>query len=459
MTATDDTAADKSELPWHLTGNRAPVFEERTVTELEVTGAIPPELVGRYFRNGANPKVGHSEHWFLGDGMVHGIELSGGRANWYRNRYVKTPMLGLPDSARMEHYLDPETFTFNYDVSTANTHVLGHNGRIFALEEGGFPYELTKDIETVGPCDFDGKLTTAMTAHPKICPETGEMLAFAYSSMPPFLTYHRVDADGNLVQSTEITVTASTMMHDFAVSRHHTVFMDLPMVFDMDLAIQGGMPIRWSDDYPARFGVIPREGADADVQWFDVEPCYVFHTLNAHDEGDEVVVRGCRIKEIWRTTTDIGGGNDDPAGLPMMWEWRFNRVTGAVRERQLDDRNSEFPRVPDALAGLASRYGYVMSDSPDAGGHIFKYDFVNGAERAVHDFPNGHRPGEPVFIPSDSAANEDDGYLMTFVHAEDTDTSYLTILDASDVAAAPLAEVHLPFRVPVGFHGSWIPDA
>ncbi|MEM9133171.1 MAG: carotenoid oxygenase family protein [Actinomycetota bacterium] len=453
MTATDDTGT----LPWHLTGNRAPTFEERTVTELEVKGAIPTELTGRYFRNGANPKVGRSEHWFLGDGMVHGIELAGGKANWYRNRYVRTPMLGRPDSDRMELYLDPETFTFNYDVSTANTHVLGHNGRIFALEEGAFPYELSKELDTIGPCDFDGRLTTAFTAHPKICPETGEMLAFAYSSLPPFLTYHRVDAAGRLVQSTEITVTGSTMMHDFAVSRHHSVFMDLPMIFDMELAMQGGMPIRWSDEYPARFGVMPREGLDADVRWFDVDPCYVFHTLNAHDEGDEVVVRGCRIKELWRSTSDIGGG-DDAAAMPMMWEWRFNLKTGAVREHQLDDRNSEFPRVPDAKAGLDGRYGYAMSDTPSGGGHIFKYDFANGAERSVFDYPRGHRPGEPVFIPAEDGTAEDDGYLMTYVHAEDTDTSYLSIVDASDLTAEPVAEVHLPFRIPVGFHGSWIAD-
>ncbi|MGI9623718.1 MAG: carotenoid oxygenase family protein [Acidimicrobiales bacterium] len=456
MTATEES----TDLPWHLTGNRAPVFDEVTLTELEVKGAIPTDLRGRYFRNGANPQTGHSNHWFLGDGMIHGIELADGKANWYRNRYVRTPMFDNPDKDRMELYLDPETFTFNYNVSVANTHVIGHGGRIFALEEGSFPFELTREADTIGPCDFDGKLTTAMTAHPKMCAETGELLMFGYSSLPPYLVYHRVNAAGELVQSTEITVNGPTMMHDFAVSRNHTVFMDLPMIFDMELAMSGSMPIRWSDDYPSRFGVMPREGQDNDVQWFDIDPCYVFHTLNTHDEGDDVVVRGCRIRELWRDSADIGTGEADPADLPMMWEWRLNRGTGAVSERQLDDRASEFPRVPDALAGFDSRYGYTVSQSLDGGaGEIFKYDMANGASKTVHTFAEGHTPGEPVFVPAENGANEDDGYVMTFVHAEGSDTSYLVILDATDISADPVAEIHLPRRVPAGFHGSWIADS
>jgi carotenoid cleavage dioxygenase len=463
MTATESTTSgpDGSEpKAWHLRENRAPVFDEVTLTDLEVTGSIPTELNGRYLRNGANPQTGESAHWFLGDGMVHGVELSGGKANWYRNRYVRTPLYANPGTDRMDLYLDPETFAFNYDVSTANTHVIGHGGRIFALEEGSFPYELTPGLDTVGACDFDGRLTTAMTAHPKICPETGELLFYGYSSLPPYLVYHRVSAAGELVQSTEITVGGPTMMHDFVVSRNHTIFMDLPAVFDMELAMSGGMPIRWSDDYPARFGVMPREGIDSDVQWFDVEPCYVFHTLNAHDEGDEVVVRGCRIKELWRDGSDIGdpdSASDEDA--PKMWEWRFNRATGSVTERQLDDRSSEFPRVPDALVGKSNRYGYTMSLSFDATrGEIFKYDLADGGSRSTHLFPEGQTSGEPVFVPAEGATSEDDGYLLTFVHDATTDRSHLTILDASAIESDPIAQVHLPRRVPMGFHGSWVAD-
>ena len=293
MTATEipDSGTDEQK-PWHLSGNNAPVFDELTVTSLEVKGSIPSELAGRYFRNGANPQSGISDHWFVGDGMIHGIEIADGKANWYRNRYVRTPMFDNPDKDRMELYLDMETMGFNYEVSVANTSVLGHAGKIYALEEGSFPYELSKEIDTIGCHTYGGKLTTAMTAHPKVCGETGELLMFGYSSLPPYLTYHRISPDGQLVQSEEITVGGPTMMHDFTVTRNHSIFLDLPAIFDMEMAMQGGMPIRWSDDYASRFGVMPRTGSDADVKWFDVNPCYVFHTLNSYEDGDEIVVNG-----------------------------------------------------------------------------------------------------------------------------------------------------------------------
>ncbi len=447
--------ATESEIPSHLQGNGAPVSEELTLTNLDVTGTSPPELDGRYLRNGANPFTGMSDHPFLGDGMIHGVRLRDGNAEWYRNRYVKTPFITDPDRP----VINVDSSLREMDSSKANTHVVGHAGKILALEEGHFPYVLDGDLNTVGPTDYDGELTGPFTAHPKICPETGELLLFGYSSLPPYLVYHRVDASGALVQSTEITVNGPTMMHDFAVSRNHSIFMDLPMIFDMELAMSGGMPIRWSDDYPARFGVMPRTGEDADVQWFDIDPCYIFHTLNAHDDGDDVVLQALRIRELWRQNAEIGSGDSDPADLPMMWEWRLNRSTGKVTERQLDDRSSEFPRVPDAKAGFEAQYGYTMSQTPDgAAGEIFKYDFGNDAARSVHTFPVGHTPGEPVFVPADGATNEDDGYLMTYVHQADTDTSYLVVLDATDMPADPVAEVHLPTRVPAGFHGSWVAD-
>ena len=466
MTATEipDSGTDEQK-PWHLSGNNAPVFDELTVTSLEVKGSIPSELAGRYFRNGANPQSGISDHWFVGDGMIHGIEIADGKANWYRNRYVRTPMFDNPDKDRMELYLDMETMGFNYEVSVANTSVLGHAGKIYALEEGSFPYELSKEVDTIGCHTYGGKLTTAMTAHPKVCGETGELLMFGYSSLPPYLTYHRISPDGQLVQSEEITVGGPTMMHDFTVTRNHSIFLDLPAIFDMEMAMQGGMPIRWSDDYASRFGVMPRAGSDADVKWFDVNPCYVFHTLNSYEDGDEIVVNGCRLREIWRDSSEIAVNDaPDPADSPMMWEWRLNMKTGTVSESQIDDRGSEFPKLPDSLVGLQNRYGYCLSmgdggiSGVSEGGATVKYDLANGGTSELHNFPKSHFPGEPSFVPAEGAKNEDDGYLMTYVYAGDTDTSYLAILDASNIASDPLAEIHVPKRVPTGFHGTWIAD-
>jgi carotenoid cleavage dioxygenase-like enzyme len=458
-----DPRGQGPDAPWHLIGSRKPVFEESTVTDLEVKGEIPRDLNGRYFRNTANPQTGYTEHWFIGDGMIHGVELRDGKASWYRNRWVRTPMYDHPGVDRLTLALDPEKFTFDFAVSAANTHIVGHGGRILALEEGSFPYELTKELDTVGPCTFDGKLSGPFTAHPKFCPDTGEMLGFGYSPIPPYLTYYRVSPEGKISQATEITVTGPTMMHDFAATRDHAIFMDLPAVFDMELAMKGGMPIRWSDDYPARFGVMPREGADADVKWFDVNPCYCFHTLNAYSEGDEVVVFGMRIPEIWRDTSAMDmSATPPPEDQPRLHEWRLNMTSGAVKERYLDDEPSEFPRIPNAMQGHPMRYGYSlgMGDPSGAGmgGKINKYDLGNGATRESHKFPVGHEPGETVFVAREGGKDEDDGYLMTFVWQPETDTSYMVILDAKNVAAEPLAEIHVPRRIVSGFHSSWIPD-
>ena len=120
--------------PFWLTGNFVPTFDEVTETSLEVTGAIPKELNGRYLRNGANPQSGESAHWFLGNGMIHGVELEGGKANWYRNRYVRTPIFEQPDA-------DPMASMGDLSYSLANTHIVGHAGKILALEEGHWPFE------------------------------------------------------------------------------------------------------------------------------------------------------------------------------------------------------------------------------------------------------------------------------------------------------------------------------
>ena len=179
MTDLDERQSEST--PWFLAGNYAPVQNELTEFDLPVTGAIPSSLSGRYLRNGSNPKSGTAGHWFFGDGMVHGLRLEGGKAAWYRNRYVQTTKFANDLGAT-----DPETM-MDPTASAANTHVLAHAGRIWALEEGHLPYELSPELETLGCDNFDGQLTTACTAHPQLCPETGELHFFGSSPVPPFL--------------------------------------------------------------------------------------------------------------------------------------------------------------------------------------------------------------------------------------------------------------------------------
>jgi carotenoid cleavage dioxygenase len=443
-------SSESEKIPWHLSGNYAPVPDERADFDLAVTGAIPPEIQGLYVRNGSNPKHGASEHWFFGDGMVHGVRLEGGRAAWYRNRWVQTTKLDSAKSA-----MDP-SIILDRTASAANTHVIGHAGRILALEEGHFPYELTPDLETVGCRDYDGKLQTAFTAHPKLCPETGELHFFGYAPVPPYLVYHVLDARGELVHSAEIEVPGPTMMHDFMITRQHAIFMDLPVVFDFEKLASGAPPIAWSDTYGARIGILPRFGANDDVRWFEVEPCYVFHPMNAWVEGSRVVCDVGRHESMWRESM-----NDFPPSY--LHRWTFDLETGGVKEHPLDDRSHAFPRVDERRVGLPYRYGWCVAQRPgsDGGfgspGVLVKYDLETGGAE-VHDFGATGHPDEFVFVPSGDASGEDEGYAMGYVYDEARDASDLVILDARHPAGDPVASVHLPRRVPHGFHGSWIGD-
>jgi carotenoid cleavage dioxygenase len=439
----------------HLAGNYAPVNAEYTAYDLPVTGSIPDRLTGWYLRNGPNPQDAASGHWFFGDGMIHGVRLDRGCATSYRNRWVRTKT--FTDDVPVRDGQGNADLTAGH----ANTHVVRHAGRTLALVESSFPHLMhlsggdplaagACDLDSAGPYDFGGKLTTAMTAHPKTCAGTGEMHFFGYGSKEPYLTYHRADADGDLVISRPVDVPGPTMMHDFNLTASHVVFMDLPVVFDLEMAKSGSMPYRWDDGYGARLGVLRRDDPYGKVRWFDIDPCYVFHPLNAHDDGDRIVVYVMRYPELWRP-----GAESRPATL---WRWTLDLATEDVREEQVDDRPAEFPRVDDRLVGLDSRFGHVTATDheEEARGALLRYDLRTGAVTA-HDFGAGRFPAEASFAPADDAPGGP-GWLLTYVYDAATDRSDLVILDADDLTAPPVATVHLPARVPYGFHGNWLAD-
>jgi carotenoid cleavage dioxygenase len=436
--------------PFHLKGNFAPITEETSAFNLEVEGALPPELRGLYLRNGPNPRSGTSRHWFLGDGMVHGVALADGKARWYRNRWVRTrPYLEGDESAVL---VGPDG-SVDRTVAKANTNVVGHAGRILALVESSLPTEMTRNLETVGTYDFGGKLTTAMTAHPKLCPSTGEMHFFGYGFAPPFLTYHCANAGGELIRSQVIEVPGPTMMHDFAITEHHVIFMDLPVVFDAKRAMQGTMPYAWSDDYGARLGIMPRGEDGARVRWFAIDPCYVFHPLNAFAQGDEVVLEVARYREIWR---------ESPMDFDRacLHRFRVDLVSGEVREEGLDDRAIEFPRVDPRREGRSHRFGYAVGFdllTSQSDGALLQYDLATGGTK-THRFGPGCTPGEGVFVPASAKASEEEGWVISFVYDQGRGGSALVVLDATHFEAPPVATVPLPQRVPFGFHGNWIPD-
>ncbi|WP_438043433.1 carotenoid oxygenase family protein [Sorangium sp. So ce128] len=408
-------------VPFHLAGAFAPVHEERTDVELEVIGEIPADLRGTYVRNGPNPRTGRSPAWFAGEGMLHGVRLEGGRARWYRNRWIA-------------------------GACPPNTSVVRHAGRILALVETRSPVEVTAELETVGPYDFGGALGGAMTAHPKICPRTGELLFFSNGPSRPHLTYYRADAAGRVVHRAAIEVPAMTFMHDFAITERYVIFYVLPVLLG---DVRSPVPIRWDDDFPARFGVLPRDGGDEDMRWFDVAPCTISHTVNAFEEGDTIVLDAVRAPRIM---------------MPhALHRFTFDLSSGRAAETALDPRFLDFPRVHPAVVGARHRRAYTIelcdfgADGSFSRTTARQHDLETGAA-VVHDFGDDAMPGECVVAPRPGSDAEDDAWVILFVHRRDGSATELVVLDASRFASPPVARVRLPCRAPLGLHGEWLPD-
>lgn len=454
MTATPGTTTNR-----YLEGLYAPIRTEYTEFELPVTGSLPPELDGRYLRNGPNPfdePDPATYHWFTGNGMVHGIRLRDGRAEWYRNRWIRSTGVseGLGEA--------PIPGVRHGGMEAANTNVIGMAGRTFAIvEAGGSPVELSDTLDSLCFSDFDGTLPNGFTAHPKRHPGTGRLHAVNYYwARPEVLEYVTVGADGRVERSIDIPVPGNPMVHDCSITDSHLAVYDLPVTFNTEAALAGApLPYVWDDDYGARVGIMPLDGEAADVQWFEVDPCYVFHPMNAHDDGDAVVLDVVRHPRMFDRNRL---GPDE--GVPTLWRWRLDRSTGTATEEQLDDRGIEFPRVDERLVGRAHRYGWASSVTQSAvdagqdliGDSLVRYDVRSGAVDVI-EFGPGRSIGEAVFVPRADDAAEDDGWYLTLVHDRATDRSSLAVLDAGDPTAGPIAEVHLPTRVPVGFHGNWVP--
>jgi len=472
MAESDVVTSETSEptVNFFLDGNFAPVQEERDARDMAVTGAIPTDLAGQFLRVGPNPVHIFSEeayHTFDGDGMIHAIEFRNGDAH-YKNRFVQTEGFKLEQERGdwvykgMNSMLDPSPSRVPEGApdrkNLANTAFAYHNDTLYALHEPSQPTVIRlPDLTTVGASDFDGKLQHPFTAHPKVDQQTGEMMTFGYSFAPPYVTYSVINAQGELVHSTPISIEKPVFMHDFAVSEKYSLFLDFPITLDIERAIAGGPALDFEPEHGSRIGVVPRFGKDADVRWFEVETGSVVHTANAWDDGDEVVLQASRSK-----TSDIASAGLNAENLQdtqgQLYQWRINLKTGAVVEGPLSEVKCDFTRVNDTHACHKTRYVYAAvfnATRPFSFDGVMKFD-NDQSTTATYYYGANRFGGEAVFAPRIDAQGEDDGYLICFVHDESASQSECLILDAQNIEAGPVASIHIPYRVPYGFHSGWV---
>ncbi|WP_066372857.1 carotenoid oxygenase family protein [Herbidospora mongoliensis] len=457
----------------YLLGVYAPVHEEITADDLTVIGEIPRDLNGVYLRNGPNARfpMRGRYHWFDGDGMVHAMHFENGTAR-YRNRWVRTKAFEAESTAGRALWTgvmeNPKANPFGNTrglnlKDSSNTDIVFHQGRLLTTWYlCGQPYTMDPlSLETLGMQTFLYTLTGDVMAHPKVDERTGELFWFDYGPKPPFLRYGVIGPQGTVDHVVDLDLPGARLPHDMAITDRYAVLMDLPLFQDLDAARQGRYKLTFDRSLPSRFGVIPKRGRADQIRWFEAKPCYIYHVVNAWEEGDEIVMDVCRV------------GRPAPAGTgsalarmisylkldARMYRYRFDLTTGATSEEYVDgDHNTEFPSIDQRLTGQKSRYAYNVSVK-QAPTNLFdglvKYDNLTGAKQTY--YYGEHRYGsEAPFAPRDNAQGEDDGYLVSFVTDEREQRSEVQILDASDITKGPVARVLLPQRVPLGFHATWV---
>ncbi|MEC3993159.1 carotenoid oxygenase family protein [Actinacidiphila sp. DG2A-62] len=434
-----------------------PVADEVTVSSPAITGTLPSELDGSFLRIGPNSlsarRGGHDpavEHTFAGDAMVHAVRLGGGRAHWYRNRWVRTDRV----AAELGELPTPGP---RYGLGdNANAGLVQHAGNVLALGDAGvLPHRLGPQLQTVDRFDFGGTLPDGFGARPVQDPLTGELHAVAYYHELNHVTYVTVDALGKVRRAEPIAVKGTPMMHALSLTDRHTVLYDLPVTYSAaDAAAGSRVPYRWDDSHGARLGVLPRDGGDADVLWMDIDPCYVFHPVNAYERGREIVVDVIRHERAF---------DRDPLhpveSEPAMWRWTIDRVGGTVSERRLFEGAEEFPCIDERMTGTRHRWSWSVGMAPGLAGalggrELLRHD-LTAMRTDVHDLGPGREGGAPVFVPRGPSAPEGDGWVLTMVYDHATDRSDLVVVDTADFTGDPVAVVHLPVRAPHGLASLW----
>jgi carotenoid cleavage dioxygenase-like enzyme len=456
----------------YLSGNFAPVGSEDDFADLKIVGEMPKALRGAFYRNGPNPQFAPRDpdhHWFSGDGMLHAFFVEDGKVS-YKNRYMHTPKYTLEHAAGRSLFgsfgnpLTSDPSVIGKDGGVANTNVVWHAGKLLALEEGHQPLEVDPlTLSTRGYLDYAGR-ANRFTAHPKMDPETGEMVFFGYGVGPTMLSagmaYGVVDKAGKATRLDTFEAPYASMVHDFCVTDRHVLFPILPLSASLPRAMAGKPAFAWEPELGSRIGLMARDAGVETIRWLAADPCYVFHPMNAWEEGDTLYADVMQYARAPLFPNVDGSPGAPVSAYLVRWEIDLTGKSDTIGQTKIDDLAGEFPRLDERRAGLSYRHGYFAADTTDSGKVLFNaiahIDFKTG-KRAVHELPRGDVPGEPIFVPKSAAAAEGDGYLVALIYRGAEDRTDFVVYDASDVAKGPIGLAQLPRRVPFGFHGNWRP--
>jgi carotenoid cleavage dioxygenase-like enzyme len=414
---------------------------------LKVRGVLPAGLDGMFVRIG--PHGGAQP--LGGEPLMAGLRLREGRAAWFATRRVRTDLvsrrLGTLAAPGPRHGLS----------DNANAGLIRHAGRILALGEGGaLPYEIGSDLSTRARHDFDGTLPGGFCAHPQRDPLTGELYGAAYHHEAPYVQHVIVDVAGRVRRAETISVKNTPLMHAYSLTEHYAVLYDLPVTFNPAAAAAGlRVPYSWDESHGARLGFLPREGNDADVVWIEIEPCFVFHAMNAYETPHGAIVLDVVRHERAFDRDPLRPGE----GRPALWRWTVDLPNGRVAEQLLHPGLQEYPSIDERWTGSRHRYGLTTEvQGPDifGGRALLLHDLETGSTQR-HDFGPGCEAGDAVLAPRCAHAPEADGWVMSYVRDKASGRASFVLLDTRDFTGEPVASVDLPTCGPRGFHSAWLP--
>jgi carotenoid cleavage dioxygenase-like enzyme len=456
-----------------LEGIFEPCRSEVNLNNLKIRGKIPTELNGTFYRNGPNPQYVYSEkyHMYEGDGMIHAMTFEGGENGrvHYQNRWVKTERFELQKKVGkalfggMRDRMARDPLAGATSHNTANTNVIWHHGKLLALNEGGLPLVMDPiNLETLGLTDFTPALDRSMTAHPKIDPKTGELFFYSYLSPQMTFVYYVADSKGQITYQENLALPYLSMIHDFAITEHFAIVPLFPLTLDFGRFMKGGPIFKWEPEKKTHFLILPRDGKGGEIIRFEDKACLGMHTLNAFEEGDEVILDMTVMHDIPEGAEAFSNDEDFYPG--NLTRWRFNLKTKQFKMEKLDTMNVEFPRMDERFVGRKNRHAYVASSLHCKGGPREMFDSITHFElgsgfkilaKKTHDCGKDGIPAEPIFVPKSPNSKEGEGFILSYVYRKKERRSDLLILDAEHLDQTPLAVIELPHAVPFGFHGSW----
>jgi carotenoid cleavage dioxygenase len=462
---------------------------EGEILDCEIEGEIPREIRGTFYRLGGDwlyPPKYPNEVPFSADGYISMFRFHNGRVD-YRGRFVHTPRFLANRKAGRQLFGnyrnrggdDPSVRHLSSTVT--NTTPVLHAGRLLATKEDARPYEIDPHtLETKGEYDFGGKLKSlTFTAHPKIDPVTGEMIAFGYEAAGEASTdifVYFIDKAGQVQREVRLNAPYVSENHDMAITRTHVIIPHFPLTTSKEwlAASPENLHWYWDERLPGYLLVLPRDGEAKDARWIKGPPFAMGHTLNAITEGNKLILEG--------TVSDANPypffpNRDGSPWTPMAGGANLRRWTidldstgdGWEEQRVFPQYIGGLPRGDDRFWTLPHRFGYLgytdFSRPPSAAfgsgtpsfpltNSIGRFDMVAGKADTLFVGDTGNLQ-EACFVPKSAGAPEGSGYLVGVFTNLVERRSELLVIDAEKMQE--VARVILPFTIAGQVHGVWAP--